>query len=140
MTTVTVQDGKVVLRDGKVGTEAACCCEVCDVCFVDFSGTYDFEFTGTCNGNAVNYTGQLYNGFYSSAGVTATLACTEIAACSVGNAVAGLFMAVDDGTCVWEYVLPGDAFAACPSAQITPEGTYTLDNCGDNITGTLVIS
>ena len=26
MTLITFQDGKVVLRDGKVGTEAACCC------------------------------------------------------------------------------------------------------------------
>lgn len=28
MTLITVQDGKVVLRDGKVGTEQACCCEL----------------------------------------------------------------------------------------------------------------
>jgi hypothetical protein len=27
MTAITVQDGAVVVRDGKVGTEAACCCE-----------------------------------------------------------------------------------------------------------------
>jgi hypothetical protein len=26
MTLITIQDGKIVLRDGKVGTEQACCC------------------------------------------------------------------------------------------------------------------
>jgi hypothetical protein len=29
MTLITFQDGKVVLRDGKVGTEQACCCQEC---------------------------------------------------------------------------------------------------------------
>jgi hypothetical protein len=38
MTLITLQDGKVVLRDGKVGTEQACCCgENCDV-FCDVNG------------------------------------------------------------------------------------------------------
>jgi hypothetical protein len=29
VTRITLQDGKVVLRDGQVGTEEACCCEDC---------------------------------------------------------------------------------------------------------------
>jgi len=29
MTLITLQDGKVVLREGKVGTEQACCCGEC---------------------------------------------------------------------------------------------------------------
>lgn len=29
MTLITVQDGKIVLRDGKVGTGEACCCGIC---------------------------------------------------------------------------------------------------------------
>ncbi len=32
MTLITLQDGKVVLRDGKVGTEQACCCGGCCYC------------------------------------------------------------------------------------------------------------
>lgn len=37
MTEITVQDGKVVLRDGKVGTQAACCCGgACDCCGEDY--------------------------------------------------------------------------------------------------------
>jgi hypothetical protein len=34
MTLITFQDGKVVLRDGKAGTEQACCCEEQDPCLV----------------------------------------------------------------------------------------------------------
>lgn len=30
MTLITFQDGKVVLRDGKVGTEQECCCQGCN--------------------------------------------------------------------------------------------------------------
>jgi hypothetical protein len=32
MTLITVQDGTVVMRDGKVGTEQACCCGLCPPC------------------------------------------------------------------------------------------------------------
>jgi hypothetical protein len=32
MTLITLQDGKLVLRDGKVGTEEACCCEEEEKC------------------------------------------------------------------------------------------------------------
>jgi hypothetical protein len=41
MTLITIQDGRVVLRDGKVGTEQACCCgclECPDYCCVLISG------------------------------------------------------------------------------------------------------
>jgi hypothetical protein len=30
MTSITVQDGKLVLRDGVIGTEQACCCKKCE--------------------------------------------------------------------------------------------------------------
>jgi hypothetical protein len=29
MTKITIQDGKIVMRDGKVGTEQECCCAQC---------------------------------------------------------------------------------------------------------------
>lgn len=32
MTLITFQDGAVVFRDGKVGTEQACCCDTCAPC------------------------------------------------------------------------------------------------------------
>jgi hypothetical protein len=30
MTSITVQDGQIVLRDGAIGTEQACCCKKCE--------------------------------------------------------------------------------------------------------------
>ena len=42
MTLITLQDGKIVLRDGKVGTEQACCCEGCppgSVCLANVTYT-----------------------------------------------------------------------------------------------------
>jgi hypothetical protein len=55
MTTITAQDGKIVMRDGKVGTEQACCCKqcVCGDCpeslgfSVTFYGTRDGTLTFT---------------------------------------------------------------------------------------------
>jgi hypothetical protein len=36
MTRITLQDGKIVLRDWNVGTEQACCCNECSgICFED---------------------------------------------------------------------------------------------------------
>ena len=32
MTLITFQDGQVVMRDGQVGTEQACCCQECAPC------------------------------------------------------------------------------------------------------------
>lgn len=141
MTTVTLQDGQVVLRDGKVGTEASCCCEVCDVCFVNLIGTYNFDFSGTCNGNPVADNGQIVDGTYVG-NLAIGFVCTAYEPCGGGGVVVGLLIQVTDNAngCTWEYVLPGDAFAACPSSQITPVGTYTLTNCADNTTATLIIS
>lgn len=115
------------------------CCENCSVCFVNFSGTYQFQFDGECNGNAVSYSGQIVNGYYLSGNVLVTLLCTTAEACGE-PAVAGMLIIVEDGNCYWQYVLPGNTDTACPSEQITPEGTYTLKNCVDATDGTLVIS
>jgi hypothetical protein len=32
MTSITMSDGKIVLREGKVGTETDCCCDLCKTC------------------------------------------------------------------------------------------------------------
>jgi len=55
MTKITLQDGRVVMRDGKVGTEQECCCKqcVCGDCpeslgfSVTFYGTRDGTLTFT---------------------------------------------------------------------------------------------
>jgi hypothetical protein len=41
VTLVTLQDGKIVMRDGKIGTEQACCCGEQDPCI---EGCVCFEF------------------------------------------------------------------------------------------------
>lgn len=44
MTQITLQDGKIVLRDGQVGTEQACCCgDGCCPPGESCCGTYDYE-------------------------------------------------------------------------------------------------
>lgn len=43
MTLVTFQDGRVVMRDGKVGTEQACCCGQCDCTNCDVSVIVEIE-------------------------------------------------------------------------------------------------
>jgi hypothetical protein len=39
VTRITLQDGKVVLRDGQVGTEEACCCCLCEGCADEYDVT-----------------------------------------------------------------------------------------------------
>jgi hypothetical protein len=60
MTLITLQDGKLVLRDGKVGTEQECCCKKCESdedcpegeCCVDGEcGPCEEECSGPCDGN-----------------------------------------------------------------------------------------
>jgi hypothetical protein len=46
MTLITLQDGKIVLRDGKVGTEQECCCEQEDCC----ESVVWHRVHGACNG------------------------------------------------------------------------------------------
>jgi hypothetical protein len=48
VTRITFQDGKVVLRDGQVGTEEACCCETGACCADD--GTCSQTTEGDCSG------------------------------------------------------------------------------------------
>lgn len=68
MTLITMTDGKVVMRDGQVGTEQACCCDVpCDCdpsqlyvipssCGIDYLAlNLDFLFAD-CGHDAVSYT------------------------------------------------------------------------------------
>lgn len=44
MTLITFQDGKVVMRDGKVGTEQACCCQQCECRVTTGSQYYDTNY------------------------------------------------------------------------------------------------
>ena len=47
MSSITIENGKIVVRDGKVGTEQACCCEgfiFCDIRPLEFGGSCETGF------------------------------------------------------------------------------------------------
>lgn len=48
MTLITFQDGKAVMRDGKVGTEQECCCTPCDASLLDQNAQPDVTVQSTC--------------------------------------------------------------------------------------------
>jgi hypothetical protein len=58
VTRITLQDGKVVLRDGKVGTEEACCCGDCE-----FVGCRIYYSPGGSNTNGYEF--NYWNGILS---------------------------------------------------------------------------
>jgi hypothetical protein len=76
VTRITFQDGQVVLRDGKVGTEEACCCGDCDLSSGDAAEQPSVSVTTNCNCNAGTldgnypYTGGNFVGNYSWSGTT----------------------------------------------------------------------
>ena len=146
MTSLTVEDGKLVVRDGALGTEQACCCELgeqgnCEGCFVDFAGTFNWTFTAdNCNGNAVNMAGTIVDGMVPNGELQ--VSCTEDFVCIFAGDpfVAGLLLSLFDGGCEWREILPGGIFERpCDTARTMP-GTYTLKNCDTGETGTLVIA
>lgn len=63
MPRITVQDGRLVLRDGKIGTGQACCCGECqctgspaESCEIDYIAvTFEFSFDN-CGGALVSHT------------------------------------------------------------------------------------
>jgi hypothetical protein len=75
MTSITVQDGQIVLRDGAIGTEEACCCDVpcednpfgdCECCDGPLPATLYLNITGafseTLDGTYTASLTQLENG------------------------------------------------------------------------------
>jgi hypothetical protein len=89
MTLITFQDGAVVMRDGKVGTEQDCCCEQppCECfprfstppveCEIDYIG-FQVTFTTTaCGGQNITQPFQLNeaNGYFESFGPLGANGC-----------------------------------------------------------------
>ena len=56
MTLITFQDGRAVMRDGKVGTEQDCCCKQCDLSLSNQSTQPNVSVTTDCecNGGTLN--------------------------------------------------------------------------------------
>lgn len=76
MTKITFQDGKVLMRDDRIGTEEACCCEECDLSAGDDADQPDVTVATNCNCNAGTlngnypYAGSNFDGNYSWSGTT----------------------------------------------------------------------
>lgn len=117
MTLITVQNGKVVLRDGKIGTEQACCCGGppcdCESCYLDIqvNGVSIPEnpnrSPGECGENPSN---GYDNGFCDAFTPYGTVVCTG------SN--------VDTGNCVGERGPPSPGYCDVQAA-------YCLIECSD---------
>jgi hypothetical protein len=100
MTTITVQDGQIILRDGKVGTEQECCCIECQcpACSETFVFTVVWAgvtaTTGQCFG-AGNYTGF---GFFADDNSFAFVNVS--ATCNQGNWTLEAVLSYGDPECV----------------------------------------
>jgi hypothetical protein len=140
MTLITFQDGAVVFRDGKVGTEQACCCgQECDLSAaaeeqpaVSMATDCNCE-VGTLDGN-YSYTGVDFNGY--GWGGTST--------CDV-DAVFGEFLAPVsvniDSNCVVgvsTYQLGEGGFPSGLSGTADGTGLLSVDANG-NIVGTVSV-
>lgn len=140
-----LQGGNVVLRDGKVGFGQECCCPddppppaECEGCFLNFAGVFNWQFTGTCNGNPVNLNGVLVDGVDPD--VFMSMSCTTDAICQGGPQQEGLFFSFFDGACAFRgFVAGGTLTHPCDTAR-TVVGTYVLTSCTGNGNGTLVIT
>jgi hypothetical protein len=119
MTRITFQDGKVVLRDGQVGTEEACCC----------GG--ECECPNECVENlAISLGGnpECFGGFYSDflncagGGISAVLQCNDgqwlvfVSVCCFENS----------GLCFASY----EAVLECEPDNLPPAGAVDLTETG----------
>jgi phosphatidylserine/phosphatidylglycerophosphate/cardiolipin synthase-like enzyme len=138
---IATQQGKILLRDEKIGFGEECCCgeDECEGCFVVFTGTFNWTFTAAdCNGNPVNMAGTIVDGTDPNGELS--VFCTEDGLCLGDTPVAGLLLSVFNGVCQWRGIVPGGIFNFdCNDARTLP-GTYTLKRCTNGQTGTLVIA
>lgn len=72
MTKITIQDGRIVLRDGKVGTESACCCVLCKCDACPETLGFTVTFYGVKNGPLT-----LSHPHTSPGGVGSSAACDQ---------------------------------------------------------------
>jgi hypothetical protein len=90
MTLITLQDGKIVLRDGKVGTEQECCCCCVQlIAFPDVVGVYAEDWECCFKPMWEEYVARL-----AAAGWTATIVESE-GQDPDGNPLIGISMNID---------------------------------------------
>ncbi len=119
MTLITFQDGKPVLRDGKVGTEQACCCSKCECgpinCTVTFSvDGVEYTWNVTGPGNETFYV--LPDGYLCFETVEGSGRLTEIQGCAICEN--GKYK-IAVGVVMQSLFTSGDCYRWCPE-----EGRY----------------
>jgi hypothetical protein len=126
MTLITFQDGKPVLRDGKVGTEQACCCQ-CGRCIIDGEWDCRYATKAQCEECTTTY----YCENLETADVTVVDDCSEC----VGENV--YCYSTIEGPCgTWEpnapcEPCPCEENADCPEGQSCCDGICREPICPD---------
>lgn len=140
MTLITFQDGAVVMRDGQVGTEQACCCEGgCDLSSADDTTQAAASMTTDCNcevgtlDDDYSYTGVDFNGY----GWGGTSTCDTDA---FGQFFAPVSISVGNDCLVSisTYALGDDGFPTGLSGTADGTGLLSVDGSG-NIVGTVSV-
>lgn len=150
VTLISLQDGNVVMRDGRVGTEQDCCCgQGCDC--ENPSGTLlpmdtPFSMSSDCacyDGSTISGTGTLGDPFLNSCGITVAFPQLDVGFCE-----GELFAII---AAAWQADFPEPfpstnsgfaygSFAGCPDHNVTETGgaysgsfTVTLDVVEDGV-------
>jgi len=140
MTTIAFEDGKPVFRDGKVGTEQACCCDPCVNCECEVCVSASFVSKGLANGNLFpnQATIELIGNVRPSSCVTPE-PCHEFESLATEDPGAGLPLGPgecgpdfaqqcnhDDFDYIWFTSLAG---TPCLRIRCDEQGNYFLDVC-----------
>jgi hypothetical protein len=137
MTKITFPDGKVLLVDGKVGTEQACCC--CNLSSADDTTQSAVSMTTDCTcesgtlDGSYNYTGVDFNGY----GWGGTSTCDTDA---FGTFLAPVSINIDNNCLVGvsTYALGDDGFPTGLNGTADGTGLLSVDGSG-NIVGTVSV-
>jgi hypothetical protein len=99
VTRITFQDGKVVLRDGQVGTEESCCCEdcVCPPCSDSFA--FSVQWAGLTATTTICFLGGSYFGINSNFTETGFVFLEVTATCENGNWLLAANLCYQEGNC-----------------------------------------
>ena len=142
MTRITLQDGKIVLRDGKVGTEQACCCDdepcVCPPCSDDFS--FSVTWAGLTATTNICFVDGSYFGVANEFPPNGFITLEVTASCEIGNWLLAATLCYQEGNCNaasrYSLVVPcedtdADGFPAAGAVTLVEE-TYTANpaDCG----------
>jgi hypothetical protein len=126
MTLITLDDGKVVMRDNKVGTEQACCCNV--VCGTDCTETITVDVSVAGYATQLVFDVSLGSAVYDEFDGFDYFLVTAFLTCSVVDGVPTWELVVtvcwqagaDQGSEQWEGTVEADS-DGCP-----PDGAITL--------------